>query len=81
MDELIITDNELVRALFEALSQPGGCDGMTTKELADACSMTIEKVRNGLHVLKLQDKLETVNLRRQNLAGIWTTVKGYSLKV
>jgi predicted ArsR family transcriptional regulator len=78
--DLGLTENELVQALQEVLAQDREAgDGLTVRELADILDIRPIDVRENLRALKMDGTVETISVRRRNLADRVTHVPGYRL--
>lgn len=75
-----ITEGELVEALLAALGEfEDSMDGVTVADLVRVTGKSADIVRCGLRELKASGRLESVKVRREDLAGRVLRVPGYRL--
>ncbi len=78
---MTITQNEILEALRAALAQrPSVDDGVTRRELADACNAGLDKVRKWLLVEMKQGRIECIWVRRARCDGVEQQTAAYRIK-
>lgn len=74
----VITQEELIEALRVAQSSPK--EARTVKELAALWSLDVVKVRDAIGKLAMQDRIETHQVKRKDIAGRDASVPAYTIK-
>ena len=74
-----VTETELLQALQDALCLEGE-DASTTKELARATGMSVNRVQASLLALKEEGKIECVRVMRTTVDDRFHPRPGYRLK-
>ena len=75
------TDNELIRALVDALEFQNDDDGfIRAEDIADALGWNIDRTRRHLRALLRDDMIEVGRVYRKDLSGRVQPVAAYRLK-
>ena len=79
MPKITVTQNDLLDAIKAALTMDG--DGVTSNELMEASGASADQVRNFLHALAREGRLETTKVRRTAvLTGANILIPAYKIK-
>ena len=78
--DLGLTENELVQALYDALSYPAPTEALTVLELMEATGYGKKRIWRGLRQLKRRGLLEVFTVMREDIAGRPNPCPAYRLR-
>lgn len=75
-----ITQSDIIDALRSALASPSDGEASTVNEIRAATGQSEERVRDYLHAMNKQGRLDVLRVRRPTLDGRNTIVPAYRIK-
>ena len=75
-----VTTDDLLDALRQALTQPGGEEGETVAEMAARTGLAVSAIRKGLGVLIAKGEWEALRVKRTDISGRSASTPAYRIK-